>query len=335
MIYTKIKKSLKSFFSSPKELISFFLPIVIVLLLMIPLPYYIKFGGGIVKLDNKISIDSKGKNGKFGALYVKEGKAVVATYLLSKVVPSFESEKEEDVTINDEDASNYNYRERYYFTSSIDAATLVAFEKAGKKVQVSSSKFLIIYIEKNANVELKIGDEILKVNGVNVTSYENMLKYINESNNNVKITVKRKNKMVETNNKFINIEGKKMLGIAITNEVKYKSNPKVKLNFNGKEAGPSGGLMIALTIYDKVMKEDISKGKLVVGTGAIDVNGNVGEIGGIKHKLMAASKKQADVVFVPYANYEEAKKEYDDNKYSFDLVSVKTFDDAVNYLKDK
>lgn len=329
---TNIKKRLVSFFKSPKEVISFFLPILIALLLIIPLPYYVKLGGGIIRLDNKIEIDKKGENGSFGALYVRESKAVVLTYLISQIVPSFESEKESKVTINDEKEKEYNYREKLYFTSSIDAATKVAFEKAGKNVAISSSKFLIIYRDKDSNAELEVGDQILKINGKKVNNYDEMLKYIEESNDKVNITVKRRNKVIQTNNGFMDMNGSKKLGIIISNEIKYTSDPKVELKFNGKEAGPSGGLMIALTIYDKLIKEDITKGRLVVGTGTIDTNGNIGEIGGIKHKLMAANNKKADIVFVPEANYQQAKKLYDKNNYKFDLVSVKTFDDAVNYL---
>ena len=327
-----IKNRLISFFKNPKEVVSFFLPIIIAAVLLIPLPYYVKLGGGIIKLDNKIQIDSNGKNGSFGALYVRESKAVVLTYLLAQIVPSFDSEKQEAVTINNEDEKDYNYREKLYFTSSIDAATKTAFEKAGKSVSVSSSKFLVIYIDKDSKTELEVGDQILKINDKKVSNYEEMLKYIEESKNRVKITVKRKNKIISTNNGFMKIDGKRKLGIVISNEIKYTSDPKVKLKFNGREAGPSGGLMIALTIYDQLVTEDITKGRLVVGTGTIDANGNVGEIGGIKHKLMAASRKKADIVFVPYDNYKEAKELYDKNKYKFDLVPVKVFDDAVNYL---
>ena len=331
----KISNRIKNFFKNPKEVISFFVPIIIAIILVIPLPYYVKLGGGIIKLENKIEIDGKGENGHFGALYVRESKAVVLTYILSYIVPSYDREKQEEVVINDEDTRDYNYREKLYFTSSIDAATKTAFEKAGKKIEVASSKYLIIYIDKDSNTELRVGDEILKINGKSVSEYSEMIKEIQESKNSVNITVKRKNKEIETNNRFMTIDGEKKLGIVISNEIKYTSDPKVKLKFNGKEAGPSGGLMIALTIYDKLVEEDITKGRLVVGTGTIDIDGNVGEIGGVKHKLMAASKKKADIVFVPYDNYKEAKSLYDKNNYKFDLVAVKTFDEAVDYLKEK
>ena len=331
----KISNRIKNFFKNPKDIISFCLPIIIAIILVIPLPYYVKLGGGIIKLENKIEIDEKGEDGHFGALYVRESKAVVLTYILSYIVPSFDREKQEEVVINDEDTKDYDYREKLYFTSSIDAATKTAFEKAGKKIEVASSKFLIIYIDKDSNTELKVGDEILKINGKSISEYSEIPEEIKKSKDIVKITVKRKNKEIETKNRFMKINGEDKLGVVISNEIKYTSDPEVKLKFNGKEAGPSGGLMIALTIYDKLVEEDITKGRLVVGTGTIDIDGNIGEIGGVKHKLMAAAKKKADIVFVPYDNYKEAKGLYDKNNYKFDLVAVKTFDEAVNYLKEK
>lgn len=328
-----IKEQLVAFFKNPREVISFFLPILITLILLIPLPYYVKFGGGIIKLDKKIEINEKGENGSFGALYVKESKAVVLTYLLAHIVPSYEYEKEENVTIEEEDTKDYNYREKLYFTSSAEAATKVAYEKAGKSVKEESSKFLIIYVDKDSKTNLKVGDQVLKINNKDVTTYDEIRKYIDEEQNSIKITVKRNNKVINTKNNYMTIEGEKKLGVVISNEIKYTSTPKVNFKFNGKEAGPSGGLMIALTIYDKLVKEDITKGRLVVGTGTININGEVGEIGGIKYKLMAANSKKADIVFVPEANYKEAKRIYDTKSYNFDLVSVKTFDDAVNYLE--
>ena len=330
--FKKIKERLIVFFKKPREVISFFLPILIAIVLLIPVPYYVKLGGGVIKLSNKIEINKKGKDGYFGALYVRESKGNVMTYLLTYIVPSFDREKIENVTINEEDSTDYNYREKLYFTSSIDAATKVAFERAGKEVKVSSSKVLIIYIDKDAKTELEVGDEIISMNGIKVKSYDEMLPILEKANDKVYITVKRNNKMINTINRFMKINKEKKLGIVVSNEIKYSSNPKVKFKFNGKEAGPSGGLMIALTIYDKLVREDITKGKTIVGTGTIDTEGNVGEIGGIKYKLMAAKKEKADVVFVPSENYEEAKKIYNKNNYKFKLVSVKTFDDAINYL---
>jgi len=91
--------------------------------------------------------------------------------------------------------------------------------------------------------------------------------------------------------------------------------------------------MIALSIYAQNIEEDLIRGRKIAGTGTIDIEGNVGEIGGIKHKIIGAVKQNIDVFLVPYDNYEEAKKVVEEFDYNINLVSIKTFDDAINYLK--
>lgn len=330
-----LKERIINFFKNPKEVVSFFLPIVITISLLIPVPYYVKMGGGTINLNDEISIEGeKEEKGSLEALYVREAKGIVLTYLLSYIVPSFEKEKIENTVINEEDEDAYNYRERLYFTTSLDSATKVAFEKAGKEVKISSSRFLVIYIDKSSKTNLEVGDEILKIEGEKVDSYDEMTSLISKNQNKkqIKIIVKRDNKEIETSNQLINMDNEKKLGVVISNEIKYTSDPKVDFAFNGRQAGPSGGLMIALTIYNKLTDEDITKGKKVVGTGTIDTLGNVGEIGGIKYKLMAADSKNADIVFVPKENYKEAKQIKDKKNYNFELVSISNFDDAIEYL---
>ena len=330
-----LKERIINFFKNPKEVVSFFLPIIITISLLIPVPYYVKMGGGTINLNDEISIEGeKEEKGSLEALYVREAKGIVLTYLLSYIVPSFEKEKIENTVINEEDEDAYNYRERLYFTTSLDSATKVAFEKAGKEVKISSSRFLVIYIDKSSKTNLEVGDEILKIEGEKIDSYDKMASLISKNKNKkqIKITVKRDDKEIETSNQLINMDNEKKLGVVISNEIKYTSDPKVDFAFNGRQAGPSGGLMIALTIYNKLTDEDITKGKKVVGTGTIDTLGNVGEIGGIKHKLMAADSKNADIVFVPKENYKEAKQIKDKKNYNFELVSISNFDDAIEYL---
>ena len=47
---------------------------------------------------------------------------------------------------------------------------------------------------------------------------------------------------------------------------------------------------------------------------------------------MGAYANHMEIVFVPLENYEEAVKVKEDNNYDMEIVSVKTFDDALNYL---
>lgn len=91
--------------------------------------------------------------------------------------------------------------------------------------------------------------------------------------------------------------------------------------------------MTTLYIYNSLIDEDLTKGKIVAGTGSIDINGNIGEIGGVKYKLIGAVKEKADIFFVPYENYEEAIRVKKENNYDIDIILVNKLEDAVNYLK--
>src|SRR5699024_4314102 len=103
--------------------------------------------------------------------------------------------------------------------------------------------------------------------------------------------------------------------------------------------GPSAGLMFALTIYNQLTKEDISDGLKIAGTGQLDYEGNVLPIGGIDKKVVAADRENIDIMFAPSfkghgtSNYEEAKKTSDEIDTYKKIISIKTFQDALDYLK--
>ena len=52
--------------------------------------------------------------------------------------------------------------------------------------------------------------------------------------------------------------------------------------------GPSAGLMFSLAVVDKLTTGDLNGSKFVAGTGTISGDGEVGAIGGITHKIVAA-----------------------------------------------
>ena len=91
--------------------------------------------------------------------------------------------------------------------------------------------------------------------------------------------------------------------------------------------------MCALDIYNKITKFDLTKGRKISGTGSIDENGKIGEIGGVKYKLAGAVKNKADIFIVPTNNYEEAvslKKKY---KYNIEIIKADNLHDVIIELK--
>ena len=82
------------------------------------------------------------------------------------------------------------------------------------------------------------------------------------------------------------------------------------------------------------MEEDITGGKKIIGTGTIDAEGNVGEIGGVKYKLLGAEKDKCDIFLVPKENYEEALEVKEEYKLKIKIVEVSTFEDAIKSLQE-
>lgn len=94
--------------------------------------------------------------------------------------------------------------------------------------------------------------------------------------------------------------------------------------------GPSAGLMFGLGIVDKLSRTDLTGGDFVAGTGTIDDQGKVGEIGGIQMKTVAARAKGAEFFLTPEGNCPSAAKDKPDG---LTLVKVGTMDQAMDALK--
>jgi PDZ domain-containing secreted protein len=95
--------------------------------------------------------------------------------------------------------------------------------------------------------------------------------------------------------------------------------------------GPSAGLMLTLGILDLVGNDDLTDGAVVAGTGTIDAKGQVGPIGGIALKMVAARDIGAQLFLVPAGNCEEAAAAPDPG---FPLAKVANVDDALKALAD-
>ena len=83
---------------------------------------------------------------------------------------------------------------------------------------------------------------------------------------------------------------------------------------------------ISLTFPDKHVK--------LAGTGTIEIDGTIGEVGGIKFKIIGAAKSKNDVFLVPKANYQEAIKTVKDNKLKLKIISVDNIEDAIEKLSN-
>ena len=271
--------------------------------------------------------------------YVSEIHATIPTLIVSLFNNDWDVEKEEEIKNDNETIEEKNYRNKMLLEESNDIALLVAYKHSDIHYEVTNNKVYITYIDELSKTDLKIGDQILKVDNEQVIDKNSLQSYIASKKVGDKITLKVLDINGEKKTRkatLINVADEPKVGAIITETFDVKSNKNVKFNFKESESGSSGGLMLTLTIYSHLNKIDLTDGKTIVGTGTIDINGNVGEISGIKYKLIGAVNKHADIFLVPKGkNYEDAKKIKEERGYNIDLVPVETFEEALKYLENQ
>lgn len=334
-MFTKIYEKIKSFIKENYK--GLIVLIAIFLLFTIELPYSIYTPGGSVNLNERITIDNESEiTGSFNMAYVSMVKGSIPFLLVSKIIPDWDIVKKENITIEGEDMDSMMDRERLYLKESQDAATINAYKKAGKNLNITSTNNNVSFIASEAKTNLKIGDNIISVNDTYIESLDDLKNIIENMNDNtiVKLKIKRNDKEEEAYATTYKTSDGIKIGVSLVTTYEYVASPKIDIKSKSSEMGSSGGLMMSLTIYNKLVENDITKGKKIVGTGTIDIDGNVGEIGGVKYKLIGAVKNKAEIFICPLENYEEAMKVKKERNFDIEIISAKTFDEALKKLEE-
>ena len=335
IIINKIYEKVKSFIKENYKSIIFI--IVVFFLFFFKLPYYIYAPGGLISTSDKIETSNKiNFKGSLNMAYVSTIRGTPITLLYALINKSYDIESVDDVTVGAENIEDEEYRNKMLLEEANNIALEVAYKHSNVSYKVQNNKIYVTYVDASAKTNLKVQDQIIKIDGHKVKDKDYLYNYIKEKKPNDKIsfTVINNNKTYKKEAKLINVGGVAKVGIVITETKDIKSSKNIDIKFKSTESGSSGGLMIALTLYSYINEIDLTNGKTIVGTGTIEKDGTVGEISGIKYKLAGAVKKGASIFIVPKGNnYKEAKKLKEKYNYKIKLVPVSTFEDALNYLK--
>ncbi len=304
-----------------------------------PVNYYIIIGGGISDVKERVEVtDGYKSKGSFNLSYVSELKGTTLSYLLSYVIPSWEKESMNDYKYSEtEDYKDIEFRGNIDLTSTNNNAIKVAFDLANKDYEEVSSKIYVIALFDEFKTNFKIGDELISVDGQAFKTVEEYSKYIQkfQRDDTIKVKVLRDGMEKEFTCVLYDAEDRKILGVALQVVREYETDPEVSISFKSSESGPSGGLITTLEIYNRLVKEDITHGLNIAGTGSVDVNGKVGIIGGVRYKLIGADAGDADIFFVPNGeNYKEAMKVKKEKNLDLKVVGVSTVEEAINYLNN-
>ena len=221
--------------------------------------------------------------------------------------------------------------------SSNSYAIKWAYKLANAKYEEVDTKVYVISVIAEYNDNLKVGDQIISVDGEQIDNIEEIRNYISKlsGSDKIKIKVIRAGREKEFTCNLYENEGRVILGVYLQEVSSYKTDPSVEINFKSRESGPSGGLITTLAIYDKLTKDDLTNSYKIAGTGTIEADGSIGEIGGVKYKLAGAVKNKADIFLVPNGNnYEECVKLQKKNKYKIKIIGVSNIEEAVSKLEE-
>ena len=308
---------LKKFYEKVKEFIKTEYKFILFLIVFVvictwPVNYYIVIGGGISDISDRVVVENgDSSNGSFNLSYVSELKGTTLSYLLSYVMPHWKRVSMDDYKYTtDEDYQDIEFRSELDLLSSNSNAIYYAYQLADKPCEVVKTDVYVIVKFSEYDNPLEVGDKLLKVNGVlcaNLVEFQEAIQKV--EGNSVRVTVLRDGKEMELTSKLYEEENRKVLGVGLQSVTTYDVDPEVKFQFEKNESGPSAGLITTLSIYDQLTKGNLTKGKLIAGTGTIEADGSIGQIGEVEYKLLGAVDGGAQVFLVPAGeNYQDCKK---------------------------
>jgi Lon-like protease len=118
------------------------------------------------------------------------------------------------------------------------------------------------------------------------------------------------------------------LGVASTTQTVFVYPFNVDVNV-GAIGGPSAGLALTLGLLDVLSAGNLTGGHRVAATGTINLDGTVGDVGGVAQKAVAVRAAGAQVFFVPTVELKAAQSQAGSMK----VLPVANLDQALNDLK--
>jgi PDZ domain-containing protein len=197
-------------------------------------------------------------------------------------------------------------RQRAIFDESQTLAAAAAAQAAGHEVKIAGRGARIIQIATGAPAQGKLqpGDVITRVNDVEIQLASDLRRTITSlpSGTNFVLTVDRGGRDIQvevSSARLSGAGGQAAIGVIVDTRDLDIDLP-FEVEFDERNiGGPSAGLTYALAIADLINDEDLLRGRTIAASGTIQIDGEVGPVGGLNQKLEAAENADAQIFLVP------------------------------------
>lgn len=180
-----------------------------------------------------------------------------------------------------------------------------------------------------ASKKLIAADFIVGVNGSEIATFEELKAAIQASGGNpMVINVVRDEQSADIEITPVLKEDAYVIGAMVGYTYDFPIDIKLQL---GDVGGPSGGLIFSLGIIDTLTEGSLAGQTHIAGTGTIDAAGNVGPIGGVELKMIAARNAGANLFLAPVGNCSEVIGQIPSG---LDVVIVESLDSALTAIAD-
>ncbi len=256
--------------------------------------------------------------------------------LIAGIDPTVDLVRREAVRRPDETDEEFVSRNQASMDLSKETAITLALRRLGYEVETSSDGVAIAEVVETAPAAdvLQVNDVIIAVEGIAVELPAEIGAALAGKRPGDVITLDftRDDEAISAEVELIARDenpAEPLIGISVA-----ALNPRFEFPFPieidaGLIGGPSAGIMYTLAIMELLSPGSLSSGQIIAGTGTIDVDGNVGGIGGVRQKVVAAEAAGAEVMLVPTSNYEEALTA---PRNGIELIPVATLDEALDAL---
>lgn len=212
--------------------------------------------------------------------------------------------------------------------TSQEMAIFAALSQQGIEIPVVVT---IVDIEPESKAQglFNLNDVIVQINGAPVKTYTDLYAAFEplDPGDWVTVTVLRAGQEVTTSFQTIDDgTGRAVMGVWVDPLFEFPFDVNVAIENVG---GPSGGAMFALGIIDLLTPQDELMGQKVAGTGTIDLEGNIGPIGGIGMKMVGAAQAGSAWFLAPVLNCPNVQGNIPDG---MTVVAVSTLDEAYAAL---
>ncbi|MDP5273397.1 YlbL family protein [Chengkuizengella axinellae] len=311
---------------------------ILYIVFLMPTPYVVYEPGSAEVLEPMVNIENGYEaEGAFMLTTVRMNYSNIFYYMYSFFNPYAVVVKKEDIYV-DETEEEYLERQYYNMVNSQNNAIRVAYNEADIPYESIIDGVVVLNTVEGfpADGTLQPGDKIKYINEDVIRTTEDVFASVgnNQVGDIISFTYEREEREYTTQFALADIRGEveKAEGVEARPGIGIYLSDIQHIIDAGAIRGPSAGLMFSLEIYNQLVPEDITQGHLIAGTGEIYSNGQVGPIGGIERKIVAADKEGAEVFFAPVDNYELAAETAMDINTDMKVVSVSTMEEALDYL---